>query len=59
VIAQGHYVGLNKPHETIEAVMHGHKPRIFLNIHDVSEVNKPTVDLSLIEGPAHSDDFNK
>jgi NADH-quinone oxidoreductase subunit G len=59
VIAQGHYVGIKKPHETIEEVMDGSKPRIFLNIHDVSQVNKPGVDLSLIEGPAHSDDFNK
>src|SRR6516164_9174466 len=35
VIAQGHYVGIKKPHETIEEVMDGSKPRIFLNIHDV------------------------
>jgi NADH-quinone oxidoreductase subunit G len=30
-----------------------------MNIHQVSEVNRTDIDLSLIEGPAHSDDFNK
>jgi len=57
VISQGHYVGRVKPKETVEEVMDGVKPRIFLQIHDVSEVNKPAVDLSLIQGPAHSNDF--
>jgi NADH-quinone oxidoreductase subunit G len=28
-----------------------------MNIHSVSEVNRPDVDLSLIAGPAHSTDF--
>jgi len=30
-----------------------------MDIHSVSQVNKPTINLSQIEGPAHSDDFNK
>ncbi len=58
VISQGHYLGLEMPEETIEKVMHGRKPRLFMDIHSVSEVNRPDVDLSLIEGPAHSDDFD-
>ncbi|WP_276480119.1 2Fe-2S iron-sulfur cluster-binding protein [Paraflavitalea pollutisoli] len=57
VISQGHYVGLHKPKETLVEVLDGQKPRLLMDIHDVSEVNKPTVDLSKIAGPAHSDDF--
>ncbi len=59
VIAQGHYqgdVGMVKPRETLPEVM-GRNPKLLMDIHDVSEVNKPDRDLSLIEGPAHSDDF--
>lgn len=59
VISQGHYVGVVKPKETLPEVMHGRDPRIMMQIHNVSGVNKPNVDLSLIEGPAHSSDFNK
>ena len=58
VISQGHYVGVEKPKEVLIDVMGGRKPRLFLDIHDVSEVNKPSIDLSLIEGPATSDTFN-
>lgn len=57
VISQGQYVGMVKPKETLVEVLEGRKPRLLLDIHDVSEVNKPTVDLSKIAGPAHSDDF--
>jgi NADH-quinone oxidoreductase subunit G len=28
-----------------------------MDIHSVSEVNRPEIDLSAIEGPAHSTDF--
>ena len=59
VIAQGHYTGLKMPGETIEKIMDGRSPRLFMDIHSVSEVNKPDIDLSLIEGPATSADFNK
>lgn len=59
VISQGHYVGIEKPKETFEAVMDGRKPRLFMDIHSVSQVNRPDIDLSLIEGPAHSDDFDR
>lgn len=57
VISQNHYVGLKMPQETIEKVLDGRKPKQLMNIHDVSEVNKPGIDLSVIPGPAHSDDF--
>jgi NADH-quinone oxidoreductase subunit G len=58
VISANKYVELNKPEETFEKLMGGRSPRIFMNIHDVSEVNKPDVNLSLIEGPATSEDFD-
>jgi NADH-quinone oxidoreductase subunit G len=38
--------------------MKGANPRVLLNIHSESEVNKPAIELSKIQGPAHSDDFN-
>jgi NADH-quinone oxidoreductase subunit G len=59
VISQGHYIGLKKPKETFSEIMDGRKPRLLLDIHDVSEVNKPNIELSKIPGPAHSDDFKK
>jgi NADH-quinone oxidoreductase subunit G len=42
--------------ELIEKVI-GKAPKLTLDIHDISEVNKPQIHLSEIEGPAHSDDF--
>ena len=60
VIAQGHYagnVGTNIPTETFEAVNGGRQPHLLLDIHDVSEVNKPEVRLSAINGPSHSNNF--
>jgi NADH-quinone oxidoreductase subunit G len=59
VISSNHYVKMNMPQETLQEVMGGRGPRILLDIHDVSEVNKPTIHLSELPGPAHSDDFNK
>ena len=58
VISQNHYVGMKKPQEVLYDVLDGRKPRLLMNIHDVSEVNKPDIDLSLLPGPAHSDDFD-
>ena len=57
VIASNKYVGLKKPPEFLEEVMHGTQPRYMLDIHEVSEVNEAGVRLDLIEGPAHSEDF--
>jgi len=59
VIAQGHYEGLKMPEETISKVMQGRDPKLLMDIHDVSEVNKQNIDLSLLNRPAHSTDFNK
>ena len=52
VISQGHYagkVGMVTPNETLQKVMHGRKPKLLMDIHEISEVNKPEVHLSEIE----------
>jgi len=59
VISANHYVNTVKPHEALPEVMGGRNPRLLMDIHDVSEVNKPNIDLSKIQGPAHSNDFKK
>ncbi len=59
VISQGHYVGMRKPKETISEVMGGRAPKLLMDIHSVSEVNKPDVDLGALPGPATSAVFNK
>ena len=61
VIAQGHYagtVGTNIPTETFKAVHAGRDPKLLMDIHAVSEVNPTDIELSLINGPAHSNNFN-
>ncbi len=60
VIAQGHYgADVVKPEDTQRLMpeLMGQNPKILLNIHEVSDVNRPQIDLSLIEGPAHSTDY--
>lgn len=57
VISQGHYVGLEKPDETLTKVLHGRDPKLLMDIHDVSEVNKEHIELSSLDRPAHSTDF--
>ena len=59
VISQGKYPGLVKPNETISKVLDGRKPKLLMDIHSESEVNNPDINLSEINGPAHSDDFIK
>src|SRR5579862_6056920 len=46
VISQGHYEGLKMPQETFPAIMHGRSPKLLMDIHSVSEVNRPDIDLS-------------
>ena len=57
VISAGHYVGTVVPQEVMPEVMNGRNPKLLMDIHTVSEVNRPEIDLSEIEGPAHSTDF--
>jgi NADH-quinone oxidoreductase subunit G len=55
VISQGHYLGLQKPKETIQDVMGGLNPRLLMDINDVSEVNK--LELSQLPGAATSANY--
>ncbi len=57
VISQGHYVGITKPAETLPKVLDGRQPKLLMDIHSVSEVNKPQIELSELNRPAHSTDF--
>jgi NADH-quinone oxidoreductase subunit G len=57
VISQGHYIGVQTPQEVLYDVLDGRKPQLLMDIHSVSEVNRPGIDLSKIEGPSHSTDF--
>lgn len=59
VISANHYVGAQKPKDTLVEVMDGRQPKLLMDIHSISQVNRPNIDLSQIDGPAHSDDFNK
>lgn len=58
VISAGHYVGTKKADEFLPEVM-GRNPRLLMDIHSVSEVNKPGIELSKIDGPATSDVFDE
>lgn len=40
VISQGHYENVVKPQETMSKVMDGRAPKLLMDIHSVSEVNK-------------------
>jgi NADH-quinone oxidoreductase subunit G len=40
VINQGHYVNITKPHETFTKVMGGRDPKLLMDIHSISDVNK-------------------
>ena len=62
VISQGHYagsIGTHKPTETFKVVNDGRQPKLLMDIHTISEVNKPDITLSLLDRPAHSTDFTK
>ena len=57
VISQGHYIGTVNPREVLEQVMNGQSPRLLMDIHTISEVNQPGVELSEIPGPATGEVF--
>jgi NADH-quinone oxidoreductase subunit G len=59
VISQGHYSGNigTTPQPVLIDKIIGKQPRFFLEINEVSDVNKPNTDLSQIAGPAHAADF--
>jgi NADH-quinone oxidoreductase subunit G len=57
VISANKYRILETPKETIKAVLSGRDPKLLMNIHNVSEVNNPSIHLSEIKGPSHAEDF--
>jgi NADH-quinone oxidoreductase subunit G len=57
VIAQGHYIGLEKPKEALPEVMGGRNPKLLMDIHSISDINK--VELSELPGPATSQVFEQ
>ena len=57
VISHGLYNNLQIPTETLPEVLDGRQPKLLMDIHDVSEVNKQNIELSLLDRPAHSTDF--
>ena len=59
VIGANKYKVLNKPQETMTKVMSGRSPKLLMDIHSVSEVNRAEIELSEINGPAHSMDFKQ
>jgi NADH-quinone oxidoreductase subunit G len=60
VISAGHYnKGTIKPPEFLPELMGGRNPRLLMPIHNVSDVNRPEIQLSKIEGPATSDVFDE
>ncbi len=59
VISQGHYVDTVMPKEALNKVMGGRAPRLLMDIHTVSEVNKTGIDLSELKGPATGEVFEK
>ncbi len=58
VISAGKYTNVKRPPEVFEKLM-DRSPKLLLDIHNVSEVNKPEVDLSKINGPATGNVFNE
>jgi NADH-quinone oxidoreductase subunit G len=57
VISQGHYVGLQKPKETIASVMSGRDPKLLMDIHSISDVN--SVEIASLPSAATSKNFTK
>jgi NADH-quinone oxidoreductase subunit G len=57
VISQNHYLKVEEPQDILPEVMHGRNPKLLMDIHDVSDVNKLNIHLSEIQGPSTSDTF--
>jgi len=57
VISQGHYRNAITAQKELVNQIIGKEPKLLFDIHSISDVNRPEIELSKIEGPAHSDDF--
>lgn len=58
VIGANKYPMLDVPKETVNKVL-GRNPKLLMDIHSISNVNDPSIDLSKIEGPATSKTFDE
>lgn len=59
VIGANKYKKLVVPNDPLQEVMKGVQPKLLMDIHSISEVNNPAIDLSTIMGPSNSNDFKK
>lgn len=59
VISQNHYTTLQQADETLVRVMDGRKPRLLMDIHNVSEVNQPQIQLSELQGPPNGEVYDE
>jgi NADH-quinone oxidoreductase subunit G len=57
VISSNHYLKVEEPQNVLPEVMGGRNPKLLMDIHDVSDVNKPHIHLSEIQGPSTSQTF--
>jgi len=57
VISQGHYVKAQNPQPELVNQIIGKSPKLLFNVHEISDVNRPEVELSKVPGPVHSDDY--
>ena len=48
---------MTMPKEALPEVMSGRDPKVLMDIHDVSDVNDPDIDLSVVPGSPTSDTF--
>ena len=58
VISANKYVDVTMPKEALPEVMGGRDPKLLMDIHDVSDVNDPDVDLSVVPGAPTSKTFD-
>ncbi|HKP32400.1 MAG TPA: hypothetical protein VJT83_06720, partial [Chitinophagaceae bacterium] len=59
VMSANKYLKVDRPDEVLVKVMDGRKPKLLMDIHDVSEVNNPNIDLSELMGPANGEVFEE
>ncbi|MBS1588093.1 MAG: (2Fe-2S)-binding protein [Bacteroidetes bacterium] len=57
VISQNHYRGAVEAQKDLIREIIGKEPKMLLDIHTISDVNRPEIHLSEIHGPSHSNDF--
>lgn len=59
VISQNHYTTLQRGDETLVRVMDGRSPRLLMDIHNISEVNQPQIQLSELQGPPNGEVYDE